>query len=222
MFPLYDVLPSRKSPYITIALIVVNVIVFIYELILNDRELLVFMYRYGLVPARYTVERVREALGFSLFPFISHMFLHGGFWHLLGNMWFLWIFGDNTEDEMGHVGYLLFYLSAGVFAALTQFVFTFHSTTPMVGASGAVSGVMGAYFVLFPYSRIVTLFPFFFFLTLVEIPAFYYLMIWFFIQVMNSLVGSYGVAWWAHIGGFVYGMLWGYILRMRRYRRYRY
>jgi len=150
------------------------------------------------------------------------MFLHGGFWHILGNMWFLWIFGDNTEDEMGHVGYLFFYLSAGVFAALNQFVFTLHSTTPMVGASGAVSGVMGAYFVLFPYSRIVTLFPFFFFLTLVEIPAFYYLMIWFFIQVMNSLVGSYGVAWWAHIGGFVYGMLWGYILRMRKYRRYRY
>jgi len=220
VFPLYDTLPSRRKPYVTVFLIVANVIVFFYQLTLGRRELVLFMYRYGLLPARFTLPRFREILGASPWPFLSHMFIHGNFWHLLSNMWFLWIFGDNTEDRMGHALFSVFYLTAGIFAALVQFLFSFRSTVPMVGASGAVSGVMGAYFMLFPFSRIVTLFPVFFFLTLVEVPTYYYLMIWFFIQVLNSLLGVSGVAWWAHIGGFLYGMLWGYVMRKRRYYYY--
>ena len=224
MFPLYDTIPSRKKPYVMYAIIVVNLIVFFYELSLKRPELFEFFAKYGIVPARYTVPDVRALLGFSLLPWITHMFIHGGWAHIIGNMWYLWIFGDNVEDAMGHLGYLLFYLSGGIVAALINFLAMPFETVPMVGASGAISAVMGAYFILFPHSRIVSLVFFFIFFTLVEIPAVVYLFFWFLMQVYNGLIDSAfrvsNVAWWAHAGGFVYGMIVGSILKRRKLYAY--
>ena len=221
MFPLYDTIPSRRRPYVMYAIIAVNFIVFLYELSLTRPELYEFFARYGVMPARFTVDRVREMLGFSLLPWITHMFIHGGWAHILGNMWYLWIFGDNVEDVMGHWRFLFFYISGGLFAALINFLSMPFETVPMVGASGAISAVMGAYFVLFPHSRIVSLVFFFIFFTLIEIPAFVYLFFWFLMQLYNGLISSAfrvsNVAWWAHAGGFVYGMIIGRILRRRYY-----
>jgi len=231
LFPLYDTIPSRKKPFIMYTLIIANVIVFLYELSLGNRELTQFFYEYGLLPARYTVAHFREILGISALPWLSHMFIHGGWAHILGNMWFLWIFGDNVEDALGHLKFLIFYLAGGIFAAAVNFVFMPFSQVPMVGASGAISAVMGAYFVLFPHSRIVSLVFFLFFFTLVEIPAFIYLFFWFLIQLFNGLISTAlpvsSVAWWAHAGGFIFGMVIGRIVRYRYYaywvrRNYRY
>ena len=221
MIPLYDTIPSSRRPYVMYAIIAINVLVFLFEISMNPLELKAFMYQYGLVPARYTVERVREILGFSLLPWITHMFLHGGWMHIIGNMWFLWIFGDNVEDAFGHFKFLLFYISGGLFAAFFHFLTMLHAPIPMVGASGAISAVMGAYFVLFPHSRIVSLVPIFFFYTLLAIPAYVYLLLWFLMQVFSGLAdvarfyGS-GVAWWAHAGGFVYGAIVGRFVRKKR------
>jgi len=221
LFPLYDTIPSRRKPYVLYAIIVANFIVFFYELSLSNRELLDFFYHFGLVPARFTVPKVRNKLGFSILPWLSHMFVHGGWAHIIGNMWFLWIFGDNVEDAMGHGKFLGFYFLGGIFAALVNFIFAPFSTTPMVGASGAISAIMGAYFVLFPHSRIVSLVFFFVFFTFVEIPAFVYLLFWFVMQVFNGLISVAmpisNVAWWAHAGGFVFGVLAGLRLRKRYY-----
>ena len=222
MIPLYDILPSRRKPYVMWGIILINVIVYIYELTLGSRGMKVFFYLYGLVPARYTIEQFQALTGLepSFFPFISHMFIHGNFLHILGNMWFLWIFGDNVEDILGHIRFAIFYISSGIIASLFHFILNIHSTVPMVGASGAISAVMGSYFVLFPYSRIVTLFPLLFFFTLIEIPAYFFLFIWFILQLVNGLSASVtfsNVAWWAHVGGFVVGMIWGWFFRKRIY-----
>ena len=211
VFPLYDTIPSRKRPYVLYALIILNAAIFLYELSLNDHQLLKLLYFYGLLPARYTVQRIREEMGFSLIPWITHMFLHGGWAHILGNMWFLWIFGDNVEDVMGHWKFAAFYITGGIFAALLNFLFMPFSQVPMIGASGAISAVMGAYFILFPHSRIVSLVFFFFFFTIIEIPALVYLFFWFLMQVFNGMINTFlpvsNVAWWAHAGGFLYGLL---------------
>src|SRR5262245_21368481 len=202
MIPLRDIIPSRTTPVVTIGLIVLNIIVFLYELSLG-RGVDAFMLYYGLVPA-----------AFSWMNVFTSMFLHGGFLHVAGNMLYLWIFGDNVEDRMGHGRFLVFYLLCGVAAALAQTITSPDSVVPMVGASGAIAGVMGAYFVLYPRSRIVTLIPLFFFFQVVEVPAIFFLGIWFLMQFISG-VGSLGiaigrntggVAVWAHVAGFVAGI----------------
>jgi membrane associated rhomboid family serine protease len=197
MIPLYDVIPSRTLPVVTIGLIAVNVLVFLFELSLGSSVDL-FLHAYGLVPAE-----------FSLFTLVTSMFLHGGFSHVGGNMLFLWIFGDNVEDRMGHFRFLTFYLLCGGAAALAQTLMQPDSLLPMVGASGAVAGVMGAYFVLYPQSQIVTLFIF----TFIEVPAIVFLGLWFVLQFVSG-VGSVaasastgGVAFWAHVAGFAAGVV---------------
>jgi len=222
LIPLYDTIPSAKKPYVMYSIILANIAVFIYELTLNPIQLKAFMFEYGLVPARYTVGYFRDLLGFSLIPWFTHMFLHGGWGHIIGNMWFLWIFGDNVEDAFGHLKFLAFYITGGLFAAFFHFLTMAKAPIPMVGASGAISAVMGAYFVLFPYSRIVSLVFLFFFFTLVAIPAYFYLLIWFLMQVFNGLADTVrfygsGVAWWAHAGGFIFGMIVGGRVRKRYY-----
>jgi membrane associated rhomboid family serine protease len=201
MIPLRDVVPSRTTPYVTVTLIVLNALVYLYEVSLGDRVQEFALY-YGLVPA-----------AFSWVAVFTSMFVHGGFLHVAGNMLYLWIFGDNVEDRMGHGRFLVFYLLCGVAAALTQAIINPDSVIPMVGASGAIAGVMGAYFVLYPKSRIVTLIPIIFFFQIVEIPAIFFLGIWFLMQFVNGL-GSVmiagepagGIAFWAHVAGFIAGV----------------
>ena len=210
MFPVSDVIPSRTRPLVTIGLIAINALAFVYELRLDTRELRVLSYEYGVVPAMFTWPSL-----------ISSLFLHAGWVHLGGNMLYLWIFGDNVEDRLGHVRYLLFYLAAGATAALVHVAVNPHSTVPMIGASGAVAAVMGAYFVLYPRSRVLTAVFVVFFLDLVEIPAIFFLGIWFLMQLFSG-VGSIGaeaadgaVAFFAHVGGFAAGLLTGAYCRIR-------
>lgn len=203
MIPLRDVIPSRTTPVVTIVLIVLNILVFLYQLSLGERVNGLVL-NFGLVPAT-----------FSWIAVFTSMFLHGGILHAAGNMLYLWIFGDNVEDRMGHARFLVFYLLCGVAAAVAQTTTNPHSVVPMVGASGAIAGVMGAYFVLYPRSRIVTLIPLFFFFQIVEIPAIFFLGIWFLMQFLSG-VGSIatavanepagGVAFWAHVAGFLAGI----------------
>jgi rhomboid family protein len=203
MIPLRDIIPSRTTPVVTISLITLNVLVFAYELSLG-RAVDAFTMYYGLVPA-----------AFSWTAVFTSMFLHGGFMHVAGNMLYLWIFGDNVEDRMGHGRFLVFYLLCGVAAALAQTITVPNSMVPMVGASGAIAGVMGAYFVLYPRSRIVTLVTLFIFFQVIEVPAIFFLGIWFVMQFLSgvgSIVSSIGgtpaggIAFWAHVAGFVAGL----------------
>ena len=204
MIPLRDVIPSRTTPYVTIALIAVNALVYLYEMTLGDSTLEEFILYFGLVPA-----------AFSWVAVLTSMFLHGGLLHVGGNMLFLWIFGDNVEDRMGHGRFVAFYLLCGAAAALAQTAMSPDSVVPMVGASGAVAGVMGAYFVLYPHSRIVTLIPLFVFFHVMEVPALVFLGLWFVLQFVSG-VGSIaaatggepagGIAFWAHVAGFVAGV----------------
>ena len=199
MIPLRDIIPSRTTPIVTISLIVANVLVFLYELSLGSAVDDFTLY-FGLVPA-----------AFSWVAVFTSMFLHGGLFHVAGNMLYLWIFGDNVEDRMGHGRFLVFYLLCGTAAALAQTITAPDSVVPMVGASGAIAGVMGAYFVLYPKSRIVTLVTLVFFFQVIEVPAIYFLGIWFVMQFLSG-VGSIGtaatggVAVWAHVGGFLAGL----------------
>jgi len=208
MFPVSDVIPSRTTPVVTITLIAINAFAFFYELTLSDRELQWFVQSYGVVPAFFSWTSV-----------VTSMFLHGGWLHFLGNMLYLWIFGDNVEDRLGHGGFVLFYLGCGAAAALGQTATSPLSVVPMVGASGAIAGVMGAYFVLFPHSRVLTAVFIVFFMDLIEIPAIFFLGIWFLMQFFSG-VGSLGadaaeggVAFWAHIVGFAVGALTGVLAR---------
>jgi membrane associated rhomboid family serine protease len=210
LIPLRDIVPSRTTPVITIALIVLNVLVFLFELSLG-RAVEAFTFYFGLVPA-----------DFAWLNVFTSMFIHGGFLHIAGNMLYLWIFGDNVEDRMGHGRFLVFYLLCGVAAALAQTVTAPNSTVPMVGASGAIAGVMGAYFVLFPSSRILVLVFLIFFVDVVEIPALFYLGFWFLLQIVGGAgrVGDAGgVAFWAHAGGFITGIVGVLVFRRRERQR---
>jgi membrane associated rhomboid family serine protease len=176
-----------------------------------------FIYIYGLVPARYSVPQIASyfSTGHQLFSLFSFMFLHGGFFHLLGNMWFLYIFGDNIEDRLGPFRYIAFYLLCGITSGLSHLVLNFHSNMPTIGASGAVAGVMGAYLILHPHAKILTLIPIIIIPWFIEIPAFFFLGLWFVIQFLNatgSHGGAGGIAWWAHVGGFVFGIVFLKIL----------
>jgi membrane associated rhomboid family serine protease len=217
MFPISDVIPSRTVPFVTVTLIVANSLVFLYMLALPGAMREGFVAAYAVVPAWFSVP--------TLF---TSQFLHGGWMHITGNMLYLWIFGDNVEDRLGHFRYLVFYLGAGAVAAILQVLFDPFSSVPMLGASGAIAGVMGAYFVLYPHSRVLTAIFIVIFFDVVEIPAVVFLGIWFLMQVLSG-VGSLGVsnaaaggtAFWAHVGGFGVGVAIGLILRVRD-RRWRY
>src|SRR5271167_1051409 len=209
MIPLKDDNPTRTFPFINWALILVNVAVFLYQVQLPAHAAKAFLTANATVPMRIPAF-LAGYLGFKMafYPMFTSMFLHGGFMHLLGNMLFLYVFGDNVEDYFGHIGYLFFYLFCGVGSGLVHVLFNLHSSLPAVGASGAISGVMGAYLLLYPRSRILTLV----FVFLVPIPAVFILGYWFLLQFaagVSSLGAgaSGGVAWWAHVGGFLMGML---------------
>ena len=213
MIPLRDDNPSRLSPLVTVSLIVVCAIVFLWQLSLGGRGDQQVTYSLGLIPSvLFGIHHLSPDL--VVVPpaatILTSMFLHGGWMHIIGNMLYLWIFGDNVEDAMGHARYLVFYLTCGVAAALTQALLDPQSTLPMVGASGAISGVLGAYLLLYPRARVLTLVPLGFFTQVVWLPAAFILLLWFGLQLVSNLLtrsGTGGVAFGAHIGGFVAGML---------------
>jgi membrane associated rhomboid family serine protease len=214
MIPLRDLSPRSTTPVITVLIILANVAVFLYQLSLGPREGLAYAYTYGMVPARVPLFLANHQMSPErvLLPLLTSIFLHSGWLHLIGNMWFLWVFGDNLEDHLGHSHYLLFYLVCGIGAGIAHTIANLSSTLPAVGASGAISGVMGAYIVLFPRSRVLTLVPLLFIFFTVQLPAVVLLGYWFLIQFLSgvSSLGTRtagGVAWWAHVGGFVLGAL---------------
>ena len=217
MIPLRDTTPSRSYPVVNTALIGINVAVFFYQTTLGAATEQ-FFYTYGMVPARYSDPRWGEyfGLGQQIFAFFSFMFLHGGLWHLIGNMWSLWIFGDNVEDAMGSFRFVLFYLLCGAAAAGLQVAANTESTIPMVGASGAIGGVMGAYVLLYPRVHVHLLIFLGFFVTTIAVPAVFMLGYWFLVQVLggfSSIGARGGVAFWAHVGGFAAGALFVLLFR---------
>ncbi len=226
MFPLQDTIPHRESPFVTWALIGLNVGVFLLELALPEPALEALIRTFGVVPARYTEPGWMENPA-NYWPLLTNMFLHGGWMHIIGNMWTLWIFGDNVEDRLGHGRYLVFYLLCGLAASGTHILLHPDSTIPAIGASGAISGVMGAYFLLFPHSRIIAVFPVFFIPYFLELPAVVYLGAWFLTQLFSGTFSILapgtggGIAWWAHIGGFLAGALLVRPMHRRRWRVYR-
>jgi len=211
MIPIRDTTPVKHFPVVNNLIIGMNIVVYLVQMA-QGPALGRFNFIYGLVPARYTDPVIAGYFSFGqqALSLISFMFLHGGFWHILGNMWSLFIFGDNVEDRLGHLRYLLFYLLCGVASGVSHLALNLNSNIPTIGASGAIAGVMGAYFILHPTSRILTLIPIIFIPWFIEIPAFFFLGIWFVIQFLNA-AGSQGdiggIAWWAHIGGFIFGIV---------------
>jgi membrane associated rhomboid family serine protease len=217
MIPLRDMTPCRSVPVMTLTLIVINVIVFLHQVSLPPAQAEAFVRVYGLVPAKIQLALAGRHYGMAqaLIPLFTCMFLHGGWLHIIGNMWFLWIFGGNVEERLGSPGYLVFYLICGISSGLIETIFSWGSHLPSIGASGAISGILGAYIVFFPSSRILTLVPLFIIWFMWQIPAMVFIGLWFLIQFMSG-IGSLndpraaslgGVAWWAHVGGFLTGML---------------
>jgi membrane associated rhomboid family serine protease len=216
MIPIQDTVPSRNPPLAVSALIALNVLAFALELTLPHEELERLFYILGIVPARYTHPYWARRVGFPIddyWPFLTSMFLHGGWAHVILNMWTLWIFGDNVEDRMGPLRFTLFYLVCGLVSGVVHWFTNPDSVIPTVGASGAIAGVLGAYFLLFPRARIIVMIPIFFYPLFFEVPAVLYLLIWALSQVYSgtlALAGPKevgGVAWWAHIGGFTAGLV---------------
>lgn len=224
MIPIRDTIPSRSTPYVVYGLIAVNALVYFKtNLGLPPGAQQRFFQLYGIVPARYADPQIAHALWRSnpVFPFFTSMFLHGGLLHVLGNMWTLWIFGDNVEDWFGHGRFLLFYLFCGVASGLMHLFANWGSHLPTIGASGAIAGVMGAYFLLYPRARVLTLLPIFF-VFFVELPAYVFLGFWFLLQLLSgaaSGAGAGGIAWWAHVGGFLAGAAVVFILGGGRPKR---
>jgi membrane associated rhomboid family serine protease len=222
MFPLYDTARSHKFPLVNLTLIVANVLAYLYELQMGPNGLQKFIFTWGLIPAHLIGDP-----NTTWTTIYSSMFLHGGWFHIINNMWVLFIFGDNVEARMGSTKYLIFYLLSGTAAGLLQTYILPTSQVPMIGASGAIAGVLGAYLVLFPRSRIASLVPIFFIFTIIEIPAFIFLIFWFFSQLYSGWFaiqggGASGIAWWAHIGGFLFGLVMVFVFAKRRttYRSY--
>ncbi len=199
-------------------LIALNFVVFLSELGLPQREQSVLAAVYGVVPARYSLPGFPAGPAGLILPLFSAMFLHGGWLHILGNMIYLWVFGDNVEDRMGHGRFLVFYLLVGLLANLVHIYFNPLSEVPTIGASGAIAGVLGAYFLSFPRARVLTLIPIGIFLAPIEVPAIMLLFFWFALQVVNGLFAAPAqtVAWWAHVGGFLAGLVLAGVFRRRR------
>jgi membrane associated rhomboid family serine protease len=225
VFPINDHNPTRITPYVTYALIGANVFIFLYELRLTKSLLDQFFELYAVVPSELTATFLGKPVNQpvpELVTLVTSQFLHGGFLHIFGNMLFLWIFGNNIEDKLGHVKYLIFYLTCGALAALTQWFFSMQSGIPSLGASGAIAGVMGAYILRFPNARIRTLVVLGPFIVFPDIPAIFFLGIWFIQQALYGIASlnvpsnigmeSGGVAYWAHAGGFVFGAVLGPLL----------
>jgi len=232
MIPIRDDTPRFSTPYITYFIIALNTVVFLFELSVgaqSHRALNGLIYQFGVVPVHFE-RALAGASRFSLpalsLTILTSMFLHAGWLHIIGNMWFLWIFGDNIEDYLGHFPYLLFYLVSGYAASLTHILLNFGSNVPSVGASGAIAGVMGAYFVLYPRARVLTLVPLIFFFTFWWLPAWIFLGLWFVLQFLSGTATSIavtgsssgGIAFWAHVGGFVTGIVLIKLMPERRGR----
>ncbi len=216
MFPVTDSVPRRCPPIVTWTIIISCGIIFLFEASLPQPYLEQLIHLFGIIPAVYTDPDWADFIGLvpnNLLPLFTSMFLHGSWIHIIGNMWTLWIFGDNVEDEMGHLRFFLFYILCGLAAAWLHILTNPLSTVPTIGASGAIAGVMGAYYLLFPSARIVIMIPLFFIPFFFEVPAFFFLAYWFLTQIFGGAFAlatpqqAGGIAWWAHIGGFVFGML---------------
>ncbi|MFZ5427463.1 MAG: rhomboid family intramembrane serine protease [Thermodesulfobacteriota bacterium] len=216
MIPLKDNIPRIRQPVVVVSIFVLNLIVFLWEMMLPERALVRLVHLHGAVPLRLLDPAWASWAGYPdgawLTP-LTYMFLHGGWLHFLLNMWVLWVFADNVEDAMGHARFTLFYVLSGLAALALHVMFNSSSAMPVVGASGAIAGVMGAYFRLFPQARVIVLIPLLFIPWIVEVPAMVFLGLWFLIQVSSGLMagspldGGQSVAWWAHAGGFAFGML---------------
>jgi membrane associated rhomboid family serine protease len=229
VIPVRDSIRSRRFPAVTVGIIAANIAVYIYQSNLGPRAVGAFFLRYGIVPVRFSLLPGVLASGrFDvaaqiLQTLVTGMFLHGGLVHLLGNMLYLWVFGDNVEDRLTPVRFVLLYLATGIAGTACHMAAAPQSTVPLIGASGAIAGVLGAYFVSFPRSRVLALVPLFFFLHLTEVPAVIFLLLWFALQLVNGLgalspESASVVAWWAHVGGFAMGALLVGILAPRRRR----
>lgn len=232
MVPLHDENPTRSTPHITYALIIINVVIFLLQLSLTPRQLQQFFNTWALIPNQLTASFTGAAPMplFEWMTLITSQFLHGGILHIAGNMLYLWVFGNNIEDQLGKVKFVIFYLGCGALAGLSQWIFAPDSAVPTVGASGAIAGVMGAYILRFPKANILTLLPIFFFVTTVRIPALFFLGFWFVQQALYGIaslgaqvnVGSGGIAYWAHAGGFVFGLVLGPLLGLMNNKRRRF
>jgi membrane associated rhomboid family serine protease len=213
VIPLKDLQPRRSTPVVTLLLIATNVLVFLYQVSIPTRAGDAFVNHYAVVPAKISLALTGHhyTLADALIPLFTSMFLHGGWLHIIGNMWFLWIFGANVEDRMGSFNYLIFYLICGIGSGIAQTFFSWGSHLPALGASGAIAGVLGAYIVYSPESRILTLVPLFIIWFLARVPAWIFIGLWFIVQFLSGVsslgVRSIGgVAWWAHVGGFLLGL----------------
>ena len=227
MFPLRDDIPSQRFPVVTLMLIALNVVSFLFELLLGT-NLQEFLLHWAIVPVRYTLPEVERLFSFpeQALPFLSSMFLHGGWTHLVANMWSLWIFGDNVEDRLGRFPFLCFYLLGGIIAALLHIYTNADSPVPTIGASGAIAAVMGAYLRLYPHANVAMLIPPFFLGPFFVVPAVAFLGWWFILQFFNGTLSlladpsqAGGIAWWAHIGGFVFGALLCSVVKVRDFYR---
>ena len=228
MFPLKTTEKVNSWPVVTWLLIALNIFVFTQQLTVEDPG--AFIRQWGLVPANYPHLFSSSAYtdlmtASALLPFVTSMFLHGGLWHLLGNMLSLFVFGPNVEDRFGHIGFFTVYLACGLAAGITQIAFSAGADIPVVGASGAIAGVMGAFFVMYPKARVVSVIPIVVIPLIVRVPAFFYLLFWIGMNVINALkemqlsmndTVSAGVAWWAHIGGFAIGMIYAGLLAKKK------
>jgi membrane associated rhomboid family serine protease len=228
MFPLKDDVPSRTVPIVTVGLIALNMVIFVYQLSLQlggegvaQASADAFVLEFGVIPCRLSgICRGGAELPSPVLTVFTSMFVHGSVVHVLGNMLYLWIFGDNVEDTLGHGTFLVFYLASGVAAVLAQVIANPSASTPMIGASGAVSGVLGAYLVLFPYAGVLTLLVLGFFIRMIRVPAVLVLGFWIVVQIVGGLAGlgraaGGGIAWFAHLGGFVAGLVLVFLLRAR-------
>ncbi|SKA84437.1 Membrane associated serine protease, rhomboid family [Caloramator quimbayensis] len=222
MIPLRDINPSRKKPYVTVLIIIINIFVFAFESVLPSNLTVSFIQFFGFIPHEFTKSISRmsiDYIGANIITIFTSMFIHGSFMHLISNMWALWLFGDNVEDRVGHFKFLIIYLFSGFIAAISHYLFNINTQVVTIGASGAIAGVMGIYFVLYPFAKIRTLFLLLWLPVFINIPAFIYIGFWFISQISNGIltlfgpVYGFGIAWWAHIGGFLYGIYIGRRLR---------
>ncbi len=229
MIPLKDDNPTENFPYVTVALLIINVIVFVMQLVYAKKGVS-FTAQLAVIPARFSYDSpaALDIAGLAAFwvhryvTLVSYSFLHGGFMHLAFNMLFLWIFGNNVEDALGHVKFILFYIFSAVIAALLHVLLHFGAVVPLVGASGAIAGILGAYVLLYPRAQIYTLVILFIFIRIIKVPAILFIGFWFFIQIMNATGGAgSNIAWYTHIGGFVTGVILIILFRPKRKKKRR-